>query len=405
MKIQSRPLRKYRETEGEIIDGDIVFTCDNPYFINGAHKNEPVITYEKGSAPLQKITLENQVKTDIRGLGTGVGGFSNCATIIETMKAQFLQENQKSQYDELCLRKKLLREIVGQEIDRIKGTAAPVLPSEWKHFETINEDDSDAVKAEKYRHNSMVLSKKPYFFRYLYPELNQKYKRYENAYNTISLAQFGQKFKKILGKPDKTPAELQLVKRFYKFSPLLDSPCTMNVICHLFEHTDFRIQYDKESVSLLPTFEDEFEFNSEKFTQVKKAYNIFSSRMQLHALERAWDIYNTTDSTEALPYSIEEEDYVRMRKTLLDLLRTNCWDTMRGISSKEFLYYCHQLSKVYKQFNWGFAWDMLEDGIVDLIPEGETVVPVEDPNGQEYLGKTYILKSIPHEEVREEEVS
>lgn len=141
-----------------------------------------------------------------------------------------------------------------------------MLPSEWKHFETINEDDSDAVKAEKYRHNSMVLSKKPYFFRYLYPELNQKYKRYENAYNTISLAQFGQKFKKILGKPDKTPAELQLVKRFYKFSPLLDSPCTMNVICHLFEHTDFRIQYDKESVSLLPTFEDEFEFNSEKFT-------------------------------------------------------------------------------------------------------------------------------------------
>ena len=64
-----------------------MFTCDNPYFINGAHKNEPVITYEKGSAPLQKITLENQVKTDIRGLGTGVGGFSNCATIIDTMKA------------------------------------------------------------------------------------------------------------------------------------------------------------------------------------------------------------------------------------------------------------------------------------------------------------------------------
>ena len=313
------------------------------------------------------------------------------------MKAQFLQDNQKSQYDELCLRKKLLREIVGQEIDRIKGSAAPVLPSEWKHFETINEDDDDATKAEKYRHNSMVLSKKPYFFRYLYPELNQKYKRYENAYNTIAQVQFGQKFKKVLGKKDKTPQELQLVKRFYKFSPLLDSPCTMNNICHFFEHEDFRIKYDRDNISLLPTFDNEFEFNPEKLTQIKKAYNIFSSRMQLHALERAWDIYNTTDTTESLPYSIEEEDYVRMRKTLLDLLRTNCWDIMRGISSKELLYYCGQLSKIYRQFNWGFAWDMLGESIIDLIPEGETVVPVEDPNGEEYLGKRYVLKPLSHE--------
>lgn len=57
------------------------------------------------------------------------------------------------------MRIKLLREIVGQEIDRIKGTAAPELPKEWKKFIRINDDDTDAVKADKYKRNSMVISK------------------------------------------------------------------------------------------------------------------------------------------------------------------------------------------------------------------------------------------------------
>ena len=40
----------------------------------------------------------------------------------------------------------------------------------------------------------------------------------------------------------------------------------MNNICHLFEHEDFRIKYDRENISLLPTFDDEFEFDPEKLT-------------------------------------------------------------------------------------------------------------------------------------------
>ena len=193
--------------------GDIVLSTDNEIFIKGSYKDQSMITYEKGSAPTQKINLSNSVKTDIRGLGTGVGGFSNLATIMYAMIDQFDKEKGAEQRAELRHRIKLLREIVGQEIDRIKGTAAPVVPADWKKTEKILPEDTDAEKAEKYKHNSMVISKKPYFFRYLYPELNKQFKQYESSYNQMAVSTFGLKLKQLLAKPNKTEAEKKKPER------------------------------------------------------------------------------------------------------------------------------------------------------------------------------------------------
>ena len=197
-----------------------------------------MITYEKGSAPLQKINLTNSVKTDLRGLGTGVGGFSNLATTMYAMIEQFDEEKGTEQRAELRHRIKLLREIVGQEIDRIKGTAAPIVPKEWKHLEKIQPEDTDAERAEKYKHNSMVITKKPYFFRYLYPELNRQFKQYESSYNQMCLSMFGVKLKQLLAQEDKTEAEKKVLRLYHKYSPLITSNCTMNILCKEFEDAD-----------------------------------------------------------------------------------------------------------------------------------------------------------------------
>ena len=101
-------------------DGDLILSTNNFYFIKGSNKsNSNVIMYDKPSAPSHKIKYGNFIATDIRGFGTAVGQFSNIATIIETMKALFTKPDQQSQREELQLRKKLLREIVGAEIDKI----------------------------------------------------------------------------------------------------------------------------------------------------------------------------------------------------------------------------------------------------------------------------------------------
>lgn len=100
-------------------DGDIVLSTDNELFIKGSHKEANIITYEKGLAKPNKMTTSNITATVLKGFGTGVGGFSNCATILYAMAAIFNKPEQKEQYDECMRRIGVLREIVGQEIDRI----------------------------------------------------------------------------------------------------------------------------------------------------------------------------------------------------------------------------------------------------------------------------------------------
>ena len=305
------------------------------------------------------------------------------------MKGIFQKDSQKEQRDELTLRIKLLREIVGQEIDRIKGTAAPELPKEWKKPVRINDDDTDAVKADKYKRNSMVITKKPYFFRYLYPELNQQFKHYEDSYNVESRSRFGIKFKKLLVKPNKTEEEMNLVRRYQKYSPLITAPCVMNVLCKEFENVDFDINFNKNAISMLPSYEDEFLVQEDRLKVVKELYRKYSARKQVKVVESILENLN-------LP---NRDEYDEIRFLAVDTVREEIREVVTELKmeGKEFLFYCSELAKGYRQFNWDFAWDVLGDSIVDFIPKGNIRVPVKSEEGLDYLGGKYLLSSIEEE--------
>jgi len=381
-------------------DGDIVLSTDNEFFLKGAHKDHNIITYEKGLATPAKMTVNNITSTVMKGFGTGVGGFSNTATILYAMAAIFNKPGHEDQYNEIMTRIKLLREIVGQEIDRIKGADKPSLPPEWKKIEKIAPNDSQDEVIRKMRRNAMVVSKKPYFFRYLYPELNAQYKQFESSYNQISRDMFGIKFKKLLMKENKTEEEKTLIRRYQKYSPLITAPCTMNKLCKEFESIDFDIKYardfsggtgskDKHPVkSMLPTFESEFEpiFDQTKLDTVRQMYRGFSDKKQIKHLSNIL--------TQNL---IQEDEYQEYRSTIYDEILERLRQQMvdADISDKEFLYYSYKLSKLYASFNWGFVWEVLDDHILTYIPQGQTYCPVKDPDGEySYLGNTYSLKDI-----------
>lgn len=365
-------------------DGDLCFSTDNPVFIRCAQTQYHPITYDKGAPPIQKNTMANRVKTDLRGFGTGVGGFSNCTTIIEAMKAIFKKETQSDLIEELTNRQKILRRIIGQEIDRIKGLEKPTLPSSWKKFEKINPEDTDAEKAEKYKHNSLVIHKKPYFFRYLYPELNKRFKQYENSYNLICKDTFGIKLKKLLAKPDKTEVEMNLVRRYQKYSPLIVSDCTMNILCKKFENIDFDIKFKESQVNMLPLFEDcGYEVNLVALKEIRECYRKYNNKRTVKLVESIFRDYSDDDIKE-IYFNINEAIKIDIQQTLFSL----------GLDIKQIMFHIGVLSKQYTKFNWSFVWNMLEEQIVDLIPQGETVMVYKNDEGEEYLGQRYKLKNI-----------
>ena len=194
-------------------------SSDNEILLKGSMKDVTnPISYDKKSAPVHKICHREFVKTDLRGFGTKVGTYSNYSTQLEAMLPLFQRPDQKRQRDEIELRKKLLREINGQEIDRIKGVEAKGPPKdEWLRTQKVEKDDpEDVIKAKRY-HNSLVINKKPYFFRYLYPELNTSYKTHEKRYDEIAKCIYRTRLKKLLTKENKTPEEKNFIRNYHRF--------------------------------------------------------------------------------------------------------------------------------------------------------------------------------------------
>lgn len=384
----------FRHSDSDF-DGDIVLTTDNPQFIKGSHKDHPIITYPKGSYPPGDLTLRNIVSTVCKGFGTGVGGFSNAATVLYSMAALFDRPGHEDQRDAINLRIKLLREIVGQEIDRIKGADKPSLPSSWGKITRPAPDASPEERAAIARRNAMAISKKPYFFRYLYPELNQRLKRFEQSYDRISRDLFGVKFKKLLRRGPQNPAEKDLIARYRRFSPLITAPCTMNALCREIESVDFDIRFDRASPSgpqaptLLPSYRSAFAHTAKddpaRRAAVLSLYREWSSRRgarSARAILGPESPFSDDDVLEEAVSASLDENLAHIRASLESL----------GMDGPELLFHCHAIAASRPSFDWGFAWEALGDAVVPLIPLGRTLAPTPDPSGREYLGRRFSLK-------------
>ena len=365
-------------------DGDICMATDNPYFLKGAKREELPIMYDKEAVPTQKITLPNQVRCDIKGLDTKVGQITNYSTSMLAMLPLFKGEKQQDQKQEIETRLKLLRELQGAEIDKIKGTAPPNFPKSWRHWVHINKDDDDIIKAEKYKYNSMVVKKKPYFFIYLYSTLMNDYKNYEKNFNSISLTHFGVPIKVLLRRKDHTEGEMNLLRKYRKYSPVLETDCVMNILCKEIENVEFDIKYKPNCISLLPEFADRTEIDEEKMTKLVEIYKGYKAQRKYKGIEALVD-----------NEGIQDDDMNEILRGVLYANRDEYKNNMLDLftSSKELF---NHLVVMCERNNWSCdcIWDIVGDDIVDIIPYGNTQVVVEDADGFEYLGRNYKLEEV-----------
>ena len=365
-------------------DGDICMATDNPYFLKGAKREELPIMYDKEAVPTQKITLPNQVRCDIKGLDTKVGQITNYSTSMLAMLPLFKGEKQQDQKQEIETRLKLLRELQGAEIDKIKGTAPPNFPKSWRHWVHINKDDDDITKAEKYKYNSMVVKKKPYFFIYLYSTLMNDYKNYEKNFNSISLTHFGVPIKALLRKKDHTEGEMNLLRKYRKYSPVLETDCVMNILCKEIENVEFDIKYKPNCTSLLPKFADRTEIDEDKIVKLIELYKGYKAQRKYKGIEALVD-----------NEGIQDDDMNEILRGVLYANRDEYKNNMLDLftSSKELF---NHLVVMCERNNWSCdcIWDIVGDDIVDIIPYGNTQVVVEDADGFEYLGRNYKLEEV-----------
>jgi hypothetical protein len=161
----------------------------------------------------------------------------------------------------------------------------------------------------------------------------------------------------------------------------------MNILCRDFESIDLDIQWGKTEQSMLPHYDlDEFKFNSEILKKIRTLY-------------QKWNNKKAISYVETLYTNEEDVEYRENRFSVIDAIRNSIQSEYieLGLKPMEGLTYIAALAQSYAKFNWGFAWELLDNAILDCIDENDALAPVECVDGEEYLGRKYILKNIPKE--------
>lgn len=365
-------------------DGDIVCSTNNEYFLKGAMRNEIPITYEKEMVPTQRVTLPNFIRCDVKGLDTKVGQITNYSTSMIAMLPLFKGEGQQEQFQEMQKRIKLLREIQGAEIDKIKGTTPPQFPKEWRYWVKIDKDDDDITKAEKYKYNSMVVKKKPYFFIYLYSTLMKEYKAYEKNFNSISYKHFGMSIKDLLRKENRSEGENKLIRKYRKYSPVLETDCVMNNLCKEVESSDSDIKFHPSKISLLSEFADYSNIDEEKLVTLMDICKTYKSEKQFRG-------FSTMIENEG----IADDDVAEIMNQVLYGHKDKYREKIKNLFSNTRELFNHLMMMCQrKNINHDIVWDIMGDDIIDIIPVCNPTVLIEDDYGVEYLGHKYQLQEV-----------
>lgn len=373
-------------------DGDIVFSTDDIRLINGAYRDNSPITYDKEKAPEKEITYENIIECDLDGFDTLVGQITNNSTSMNAMLPLFPKDKYPEQHEELLNRLKLLREIIGAEIDKIKLGVSPEFPKEWVEREKINDDDPDEVKAEKYKRNSMVICKKPYFMIYLYNSLYNTYKNHLKQFDIDCRNKYRKTLKDLRYSKDKTADQIKFIRRTDYFSPVLDSDCIMNKACHKIEQLEDRLVFDNDfSSSVLPEFNTKkYNIIDDKLNLIDKLYNEYKARRKFSYIK------------ELMKETLQKDEYAEyintMIKALINEYRAKCMDEVSTETVELFEYFMALASKYNsnnKQFDYSVVWDILDSDILTIIPKENSIMYIESEDGKEYLGKKYkVLEEI-----------
>lgn len=272
-------------------DGDRCFSSNDSVLIKGAQKNPVPILYPSAGTQLKgEITFESMIEADIRGLNSAVGSLSNQATCLYALRDKYQKNSQE--YDELSRRIKIVSELVGVEIDKIKTGIPPKKPSAWKKermpYEQFDADVANSKAAiapscsveeqERIRrHNALIPDAKPIFMRYIYESMNKDLIKYDKAFDNASKYNNGIRLIDLLNTDYDALDDTckKLLNKYHRYLPAIDTPCTMNKICRRFERLHKNLGRQHGTRNMLLDYSTIREFNESTLTRIAETVDLF----------------------------------------------------------------------------------------------------------------------------------
>ncbi|MFK7678804.1 hypothetical protein ACI3ER_12240 [Bacillus sp. Wb] len=381
---------------GSDFDFDIVATTSNKTIIKGVYQNELPITYEAPKSTKKVLVDQDLFDADVFSFGSIIGSITNKSTSAFALLAQLKEGT--SEYERTLRRIKMCTKLQSAQIDKAKiGRKVKGIPSSWVNYQKTKEDDSEDVKKEKEFLNSIMVDRHPYFFTYLYKDTNRKYKKHYEEQNTTCQQKYGMTIEKLKLKKRKTTEEMDFINNFEEHSPVIDSDCVMNNICHHIESVNFKIRdiiKNADSSSIYNLYmNDEYPIDDEISKKIHKAYKAHNKMMsqiiaQSHLQESHKEGYD-----EGLSVDLKA-GHELLKNKFLEIC-SNDYEVVNCL--------IHLIYEMNVSTNKELMWNLYGDIIFENVKRnsGKTImIPVEDDNGEiEYLGKNYSLREVHLEDV------
>lgn len=356
---------------GSDLDGDIVFSTNYKPFIDGRRAGNPVF-YKTLFPKKNKIKNKNEVfLKQSSGMGSKVGFLTNYGSAIASMLYDF--DKDSKEYNLLSNRYFYIRVAQGLEIDKQKSILIPDFPSWWTKL------DKQASDFEK----SITVTKRPYFFRYLYEHMNKRYNDEFNAYDNISKTIYRVGLKELLSLEVPTKDQKNLIEEYKKKTFFIDNLSIMNRVSHYMESAIKGLSKDRFEIS-----------KNFDYKRIISKENYKPSKNDLEKIQLLFREYKSLKK--ALRENLQgygEENYSNLDQ-IKNYINKRAYSTISS-NSEELgnlvVYLCY---KHLGETSRRFAWDCFGKEIVENIKNNKKEkfvrVPIKSKNGSfEYLFSKY----------------
>lgn len=392
-------------------DFDILFTTDNPNFVNGRYPNQRVVTYSakkphkqvfrKEDGAFDREAFDNKLfLTDTFSFGTKIGQITNTISTIVGMIPMFPKGSKEREVLESRVKAGCASQ--SRQIDKTKiGENVKELATVCRQFQHIEDEDADEVKEKKKFLNSILADKKPYFFRYKYRQTDKEYREYLIQKNEDCHQHFRITLDELLALPEDelTEEQKEFKDYYYRFIPVVVTNCVMNKICWYIESIDFDIKAkvrSSEKFDYRTLQSENFELKDKKLYE--QIYELVVKTV------KEWNNSRTEISKEANlknPKGKEnnfnkEIEYAKLRSALEDLCPNDEIVTNYLVQ----LFYVDKLS-----LNKNILWELYGRQIYENVRSktNSCYFPKKNENGSiEFLYEKYSIEKVDLNAIEED---
>lgn len=210
------------------------------------------------------------IKSNINSFGDDIGKTTNWITSMFDVQAKFKKGSKE--YDTLAYRICCGQHYQQNSIDRSKGIICKPMPGYWheRHYVKTEFGDSNEAKFQY----SILADKKPYFMRYIYPNLAAEYNKYIKNTNQKAICSFNMTVQQLIDLDKRTEQQQNFIDYYYKMLPLSDNNCVMNRICRRFEEEfdHYSLKYDADKYFDYSVMKSDVEYTAYYSSNIKKIY-------------------------------------------------------------------------------------------------------------------------------------